>query len=297
MERLNLRKYPSTTALQCFECTARHLSFTKAGKELHMTQSAVSKQVAHLEEQLSVQLFYRSSTGLFLTPAGKSYYLETLKILQHLEIATLNLMAHGVEADTLRIVSHPTLCAKWLIPALKGFGRAHPLIHLDIAEQSHALIDDDMDMAFLYGDGVWADMEVVKLFDECSVAVCAPSYECQFDHLQELNQATLIQLKTRPRAWYEFFNEQGIVHKKAMMGVRFDTFNACINAAKIGCGVALVPSRFVVDELNSGELVQACSYQMIGKGAYYMAYQARLGNTKKVQAMIDWIGQYLKNHA
>lgn len=297
MERLNLRKYPSTTALQCFECTARHLSFTKAGKELHMTQSAVSKQVAHLEEQLSVQLFYRSSTGLFLTPAGKSYYLETLKILQHLEIATLNLMAHGVEADTLRIVSHPTLCAKWLIPALKGFGRAHPLIHLDIAEQSHALIDDDMDMAFLYGDGVWADMEVVKLFDECSVAVCAPSYECQFDHLQELNQATLIQLKTRPRAWHEFFSEQGINHDKAMTGVRFDTFNACINAAKIGCGVALVPTRFVLEELQNGTLKLANAYQMTGQGAYYMAYQARLGNTKKVQAMLSWINHHMQLNA
>ncbi len=297
MGQLNLRKYPSTTALQCFECTSRHLSFTKAGKELHMTQSAVSKQVAQLEELLAVQLFYRASSGLFLSPAGKAYYLETLKILQHLEIATLNLMAHGVEADTLRIVSHSTFCAKWLIPALKGFGKAYPLIHLDIGEQTHTLLGDEVDMAFLYGDGVWADTEVVKLFDECSVAVCSPSYECRFDDLQELTQATLIQLRTRPRAWHEFFSEQGINHNKAMVGVRFDTFNACINAAKIGCGVALVPSRFVVDELNSSELVQACSYQMIGKGAYYMAYQARLGNTKKVQAMIDWIGQYLKNHA
>lgn len=293
MERLNLRKYPSTTALQCFECTARHLSFTKAGKELHMTQSAVSKQVAHLEEQLSVQLFYRSSSGLFLTPAGKSYYLETLKILHHLENATLNLMAHGVEADTLHIASHPTLCAKWLIPALKGFGRAHPLIHLDITEQSHALLGDDIDMAFLYGDGVWADMEVIKLFDECSVAVCSPSYECNFEDWGSLSDATLLQLRTRPRAWHDYFNAQGKSYEKAMTGVRFDTFNACINAAKIGCGVALVPIRFVSEELQQGALRLVNAYQMTGHGAYYMAYQARLGNTKKVQAMLGWIGDYL----
>lgn len=290
MARLNLRKYPSTTALQCFECTARYLSFTRAGKELHMTQSAVSKQVAHLEEQLSVQLFYRASSGLFLTPAGKIYYGETIKILQHLEIATLNLMTHSAQADSLRIVSHATFCAKWLIPALKGFGVAHPLIHLDITEQANALLDDETDMAFLYGDGIWANMEAVKLFDEFSVAVCAPDYPCEHD----LTNGVLLQLRTRPRAWHEYFNQQGLTCDGAMMGVRFDTFNACINAAKIGCGVALVPIRFVCEELQSGVLRLAHPYQMASQGAYYMAYQARLGHAKKVQVMTAWIADYLQ---
>ena len=70
---LCFRKYPSTTAMQCFETAARHLSFTKAAQELHMTQSAVSKQVAQLEDLLQLQLFERSSQSLYLTPVGKKF--------------------------------------------------------------------------------------------------------------------------------------------------------------------------------------------------------------------------------
>ncbi|MDO4250140.1 MAG: LysR substrate-binding domain-containing protein [Moraxella sp.] len=294
MSQLSVRRFPSTTALQCFECTARHLSFTRASKELHMTQSAVSKQVAQLEELLSVQLFYRASSGLFLSPAGKAYYHDTLAILQQLENATLNLMAHGVEADTLKIASHSTFCANWLIPALKGFGDAHPLIHLDICEQVSTLLSDEIDMGFLYGDGVWADKEAVKLFDECCIAVCAPHYLHQINNLEVLANSKLIQLRTRPRAWVEYFYAQGYPNDKALVGVRFDTFNACINAAKIGCGVALVPTIFVNEQLKSGELVQVHPYQMMGSGAYFMAYQSRLGNTKKVQTMIEWILAYIR---
>ena len=85
---LAFRRYPSTTALQCFETAARHLSFTNAAQEMHMTQSAISKQVAQLEEMLNLSLFYRTPHRISLTPAGKTYYLEVLEILKHIEAAT-----------------------------------------------------------------------------------------------------------------------------------------------------------------------------------------------------------------
>lgn len=131
---LAFRRYPSTTALQCFETAARHLSFTNAAQEMHMTQSAISKQVAQLEEMLNLSLFYRTPHRISLTPAGKSYYLEVLEILKHIEVATTNLMSHSSNAELLKIVSHPTFCARWLIPALSGFSQEYPLINLDIKE-------------------------------------------------------------------------------------------------------------------------------------------------------------------
>lgn len=296
MTQLNFRRYPSITALQCFECTARHLSFTRAGKELHMTQSAVSKQVAQLEELLSVSLFYRASSGLLLTPTGETYYHDAQKILQQLEISTLNLMAHGTEADILQITSHATFCAQWLIPALKGFRQAHPFIHLDISEQASVLLDENIDMGFVYGDGVWAGMDAIKLFDECSVAVCTPNYLEKINDLKILANAHLLQIRTRPCAWYDYFAQQNHSTDTALIGVRFDTFNACIKAAKIGCGVALVPLRFVKKQLDQGELILAHPYQMAGRGAYYMAYRTHLGNSKKVQTMLDWINNYLESN-
>lgn len=175
---LAFRRYPSTTALQCFETAARHLSFTNAAQEMHMTQSAISKQVALLEEMLNISLFYRTSHGISLTPAGKTYYLEVLGILKHIEVATTNLMSHSSNTEVLRILSHPTFCSRWLIPALSGFNQAYPLIKLDIKEQVGPFFaeDQNVDIAFLYGDGIWGGMEAIKLFDEYCVAVCQPEY-------------------------------------------------------------------------------------------------------------------------
>lgn len=296
MNTLTFRKYPSITALQCFECSARHLSFTKAGKELHMTQSAVSKQVAQLEELLGVQLFYRANQGIMLSPSGQSYYKDTLKILEQIHNATIGMMVKQQEGEILKIACHPTFCSKWLVPALKGFGATYPLIHLDIKEQAEPLMETDgVDMAFLFGDGVWVGMDAVKLFDECLVAVCRPNYLPYDIRAHELVNYPLLQISSRPDAWHDYLAHQGYQHEQALMGARFDTFYACITGAMIGCGIALVPKRFVVGELSDGSLVKAMPFEMISQNAYYMAYQNRLAHTPKVEAMINWITRYLAN--
>jgi len=98
---LGFRAYPSTKALQCFETAARHSSFTYAAQEMHMTQSAVSKQVTQLEEMLNTALFYRTSRQISLTPAGKVYYVEVLNILKLIEVATTNLLSHNDDIVSL----------------------------------------------------------------------------------------------------------------------------------------------------------------------------------------------------
>ncbi len=294
---LSFRKYPSTTALQCFETAARHLSFTNAAQEMHMTQSAISKQVAQLEEMLNIALFYRTPQRISLTPAGKTYYLEVLNILKHIEVATTNLMSHSDNAEMLKISSYPTLCSRWLIPALSGFSQAYPLINLDISEQTGPFFSEDqnVDVAFLYGDGIWGGMEAVKLFDEYCVAVCQPEY------LRDKNPCTsnvdnciLLQLSSRPSAWYEYFKQQDRSIEGTFVGPRFDTFHAGIAAALLGYGIALVPRRLVEPELQSGTLVMAWDYAAKGRGAYYFCYPLSLGPSHKVKVMLEWITNYLK---
>jgi len=294
---LAFRRYPSTTALQCFETAARHLSFTNAALELHMTQSAVSKQVAQLEEMLNISLFYRTSQRISLTPAGKAYYIDVLSILKHIETATTNLMSHSSNLEVLKMVSHPTFCARWLIPALHGFSQENPLIRLDIKEQVGPFFSEehDVDIAFLYGEGTWSGMQNVKLFDEYCVAVCRPDYLQGKDlQPQQSDSYVLLQLSSRPSAWYEYFKQQQISLDGTFVGPRFDTFHACISAALTGYGVALVPLRLVAPELQSGQLVMAWHYAAKGRGAYYMSYPLSLGNSHKTKVMQEWIAHYLE---
>jgi len=294
---LSFRKYPSTTAMQCFETAARHLSFTNAALELHMTQSAVSKQVAQLEEMLNISLFYRTSQRISLTPAGKDYYVDVLNILKDIETATTKLMSHSSNVEVLKMVSHPTFCARWLIPALQGFSQVNPLIRLDIKEQVGPFFSEehDIDIAFLYGEGTWSGMQTVKLFDEYCVAVCHPDYlQGQPLQPQQSDSYVLLQLSSRPSAWYEYFKQQLIGLDGTFVGPRFDTFHACISAALAGYGVALVPLRLVAPELKSGQLVTAWNYAAKGRGAYYMSFPLSLGNSHKTKVMQAWIANYLE---
>jgi len=298
---LSYRKYPSTTALQCFEAAARLLSFTGAAQELYMTQSAVSKQVAQLEEMLNISLFYRTSQKISLTPAGKRYYLEVFNILSYIESATTSLMSYVDNAETLRIMAHPTFCARWLIPALAGFNEQYPLINLDIREQEGPFFseDHDIDIAFLYGEGVWTGMESIKLLEEYCIAVCSPDYYDKYiksedgADVHKLGNCTFLHLNSRTSAWYDYFKQQDIHIEGTFVGPRFDTFQACISAALLGYGVALIPRILVTPEINSGALRQADDYYAKAKSAYYITYPLTLGNSHKVRAVIKWVFEYL----
>jgi len=231
-----------------------------------------------------------------LTPAGKSYYLEVLEILKHIEVATTNLMSHSSNTELLKIVSHPTFCARWLIPALSGFCQEYSLINLDIKELVGPFFSEDqnVDIAFLYGDGMWGNMEAIKLFDEYCVAVCQPQYlrdktlstECLDDYV-------LLQISSRLSAWYEYFKQQDISVDGTFVGPRFETFHACISAALLGYGIALVPLRLVEPELQSGALVMAWDYAAKGRGSYYVTYPVSSGQSHKVKAVLEWITAYL----
>lgn len=299
MQKMTARTYPSTTSLRCFEASARFLSFTKAAQILHMTQSAVSKQVAHLESSLKTQLFERCLQGLQLTPSGELFFKETQQILGQIEQSVLNLLSHGSEAESLKIAVHPTLCARWLIPALKGFCKQYPNFHLDIQEQMCSSdLDNNIstDIAFLYGSGVWRDMTSIELFSEYCVAVCKPDLlEQPLSSLDEFQDYVLIQSQSRPRAWEEYFQMQETMTEHPLFGPRFDTFYACIHAAISGCGIALVPKFLVKKELQNGELIIAWPYEMQTQHSYYMTYPTSMTNTNKVSTMVEWIKTFVKN--
>lgn len=297
MQKMTARAYPSTTSLRCFEASARFLSFTKAAHILHMTQSAVSKQVAQLESSLKTQLFERSLQGLKLTPSGELFIKETQQILDQIEQSVLNLLSHGSDAETLKISAHPTLCARWLIPALKGFGKQHPNLHLDIQEQvsSSDIDNSNTDIAFLYGTGVWRDMTSIQLFPEKCIAVCSPELMNEpISNLEDFKNYVLIQSRSRPRAWEEYFQLQAATNEHPLFGPRFDTFYACIHAAMTACGIALVPTFLVEKELQTGELMLAYPYEMQSQYSYYMTHPTSMTNTTKVNTMVHWIQRYLE---
>src|SRR5689334_4219867 len=109
-------RIPSMAALTTLEAAARHMSFTKAAAELHLTQSAVSRQIRALEDSLGVTLFERVRQRLVLTEVGRSYAEEVRLALARMQEATLNVLAHQGNAGVLRLATQPAFGMKWLIP-------------------------------------------------------------------------------------------------------------------------------------------------------------------------------------
>ena len=289
---MSKRLMPSMTALQCFEAVARHLSFTRAAEELHLTQSAVSKQVAQLEDMLQHLLFRRIRRRLQLTPAGALYLTEVNKILKQVEMSTHYILSYGGNTEVLKVATQPTFGARWLIPHLKGFGAANPNIHLDLHNvlEPFDLLQGKADVVFFFGQGTWPGAECIELFGESMVPVCAPDlFAGGFDSAEQLGEQVLLQCVSRPEAWHDWFHSQGLQSSHSYHGPRFETFYMCIRAAQSGCGVALVPRFLVEDELNDGKLVIAWDHELPSGGKHFMAYAEHAAEVPKILAFVKWI--------
>ncbi len=290
---MSKRLMPSTTALQCFEAAARHLSFTRAAQELHLTQSAVSKQVAQLEEMLCHPLFQRIRRRLHLTPAGELYMAEVNKILIQVDMSSRYILTYGGETEVLKIATQPTFGDRWLVPNLKGFSHQHPGIHLDIRSELEPfdLVRAKADVAFFFGQGTWPGATCIELFKEQVVPVCAPDVMARhaFENAEALTGHILLQCTSRPEAWHEWFLEQNLHSQNSYHGPRFDTFYMCIRAAQAGCGIALVPRYLVNEELAEGKLVIAWNHPLPSDGSHFLAHAEHAAQVPKVKAFVDWI--------
>ena len=295
---MSKRLMPSMAALQCFEAVARHLSFTRAAEELFLTQSAVSKQVAQLEEMLQHLLFRRIRRRLQLTPAGSLYLTEVNKILKQVEMSTRYILSYGGETEVLKVATQPTFGARWLIPHLKGFGAAHPGIHLDICNELEPfdLLQSRADVVFFFGQGTWPGAECIELFGEQVVPVCSPDIlpAAALESPLQLTEMLLLQCASRPEAWHEWFQGLNLQTEHSYHGPRFETFYMCIRAAQSGCGVALVPRFLVEDELAEGKLVIPWDHPVSSSGAHFLAYAEHAAEVPKIRSFVNWIEEQVR---
>lgn len=286
------RFYPSITSLRCFVTAAKYQSFTKAANVLNMTQGAVSKQILHLEQNLNFLLFERTISGLKLTSHAVDYFKQCESILNQIEFSVYQLNTFQTEKSNLKIVAHPSLCTRWLLPKLYHFKQAYPDIRLDITEQidSEEIHIPYVDFAFLYGSGNWKNMQSLKLFEEECIAVASPFLVTKtFETLKHFEKFNLIHLQARINAWDEYFGLQKTsLEISDTQSTYLDSFNACIEAAKLGYGIALVPKFFILNELNSKKLIQVWPHVMSTQQAYYLCYDKNIAFNSPNQKLVSW---------
>lgn len=289
------RTLPPIELLRAFEACARHLSVSRAAEELHLTQSAVSRQVAALEALLELKLFRRIHRRLTPTLAGAAYAPEVRAILSGLETATLELMAHGGAGGTLNLSIVPTFGTRWLVPRLPGFLAAHPnlMINLQNFETRPTRLDfaaEHVHAAIWYGEAPWPGTQGLRILEEQVVPVCAPQLVQSGTFTPNaLGRYVLLQNTTRPRAWVEWLTAAGAKNVNGLAGPKFQHMAMIIEAAAVGLGVALAPRFMVADELAAGRLVVLCDRPLQSSKAYFLIYPDENQNLPSLRAFRDWL--------
>lgn len=285
---------PSIAGLRAFEAAARHMSFTKAAEELHVTQSAVSRQIAQTEEYLGVLLFQRVRQRLVLTDAGQQYAKSVRRALEEIQAATVTLLAHKGAGGALNIATPAAFATKWLIPRLARFYRAHPgvVINLSTRDLVFDLEQEHCDAAFHYGFNDWANVISEPLVGREFAVICSPEYAAARSPVRapaDLGEHVLLQHSRRPNLWRDLFSTVGVTRVDPSKGPRFEHFYMIMEAALAHLGTGLVPRMLVEDELASGRLIEPVHVQLAGDDAYCLVYPPSKRNDPRLERFRSWL--------
>ncbi|WP_164659623.1 LysR family transcriptional regulator [Tropicibacter sp. Alg240-R139] len=288
------RFLPSISSLLALEAVDRLGSASAAAGELSLSQSAVSRQLKTLEEQLGVALIERSQMRLQLTPAAEGYVETARKILQQLAQASLKLKANP-QGGSLQLAILPAFGMHWLAPRLQDFARKNPgvTMNLNTRLRPFDFSTEGFDAAIHFGEQNWAGADYLELMREEVIPVCAPALMEQSDGTPDwLLSAPLLHLDTRADAWEQWFATQG-VEAFGVRGMLFDQFSTMIQATVHGLGVALLPGYLVAQDLKDGRLVCAWHGPQVSLGRYYLVWPQGKAASAPLQAFRGWLQHQL----
>ena len=285
-----MRHLPSLPAVRAFEAAARHENFTRAARELGLTQAGVSYQVKLLEDQLGTRLFDRFNKRVKLSAAGA-------KLARRLGVA-FDAMADAFgdlanETDGTLTINSTQTVVTWLAPSLGRFQSAHPTIGLR-TETSAALTDfaqDGADLALRIGRGPWPGLKCHMLFDLHCTPVCSPDFRDAHDLRAPHDLLDAQRLSPTDDWWTQWFVHAGVAqpHAPTSRGVHFDSQVAECRAALNGGGIAIFTPLFWQQELTSGRLIRLFPGLDCPVGGLWLVYPERFRNRPKIAAFRNWL--------
>ena len=300
-------RLPSLDLLKGFEAAARLLSFTKAGAELHLSQSAVSRQIQELEDQLGVSLFERRHRALELTASGQALYAASAQVLATMRSVTDRLRATR-SRRTLSVTTTQAFASLWLIPRLAGFTRTHAELDVRISAETRVLDleRDGLDLAIRHGPATLAGSDAVRLFGERVFPVCSPKLLKGASHpLREpadLRHHVLLQYDDPDGRhpwlhWKTWLEIERLTDLRPAGSLTFSGYEQIIPAAVAGHGVALGRSPLVRKLIAAGELVAPFKRSADPARAYYAIVSKNSAGRPEVADFVSWLQEEAKKES
>jgi len=297
---------PPLDQLEAFEASARHLSFTKAADELALTQSAVSRQIAALEEHYGLPLFRRLHRALRLTDDGQALSQVVGDVLGRLHQIGGELKRDR-RAKTVVVTTTPGFAGLWLIPRLASFTAARPDVDVRISA-GYSLVNlnrDGFDLAIRYQSEDAIDAGAELLFGDVVLPVCSPKLlrdkARPLKTPEDLRHHVLMYLDSGPGAdmqdWPIWLRAMKLEGLKPASVLHFSQFDQLINAAMAGQGVALGRSPLLKQLLAERKLVAPFKKTVASPRSYYLVQSAGVGRKPEVQDFAEWLREQARQGA
>lgn len=292
------RKLPSANALFVFEAAARCGNFTRAAQELYVSQPAVSRMLARMEDHLGVRLFERVRGGIELTESGRILYRKIAEGFNGIEsaIQEIEVRATGIETVTLSVSTAFT--THWLMPRMNRLKAAFPTVDLRFQLISGRiggpLVDVDLGMRFMKDGEI--DQHSVLVMPEILLPVCNRRYHeealraANVPHGQHGQHSdTVIIMDDDERGWHERFKAFAEQRRHADNMLSFADYAIVLQAALLGQGVALGWLNVVSYWLADGALVPAEHELIVTQRRCCLVSPAHRPMRPVVKEIRDWI--------
>ena len=292
-------RLPPLDLLLTFEAAARQLSFTRAAEERFVTQSAVSRQIRALEDELKVTLFRRGHRSLELTAEGQVLAAACRQALGQLR-ETVARLREPSSRRVLTVTTTPGLASLWLIPRLVRFTRRHPGVdvRIDATFERRDLVRDEIDVAVRYESSHAS--EGTKLFDEEVLPVCSPALLAPgsppLRRPADLAQHTLLRIDLAtaasiglPQEWRSWLAAMGEPDLEPRAMLTFSNYDEEISAAVHGQGVALGRRPLVDALLADGRLIAPFEAKMASPRAYFVLVNPLTAERPEARALAQWL--------
>lgn len=288
---------PPLNALRVFEAAARHRSFVRAAKELHVTPAAVSQQIKFLEDYLGVTLFQRGKT-LRLSESASVVLPLVTEAFDQLQRAVTRIRA-GNTGGPLVVSASPAFAARWLIPRLDDFHAIHPDVELRLLA-TRRLVDfslEDVDVAIRFGSGTYPGLHAERLTTESIVPVAAPKLAASIKTPADLARFSLLEDEWHTREgmfpeWETWLATLGVVADVPLRIQRFSDANLAIQAAVAGLGVTLTWYSLVADDLKAGRLVRLLDRAIPTTLGYHLVMPENRAILGRVVAFREWLQKH-----
>ena len=305
---MNRKRAPrlSLDLLRGFRSAARHLSFTRAAQDLFVTQSAISREIKTLEEQLGQPLFRRVNRTLQLTPAGEGLYRIADETLTQLDAEVERITG---ASKVVAVTTTTGLASLWLAPRLQRFNRAHPGIDVRVVASNDKpnLERDQLDIAIrfvLAGTDV-PDSEPVfdcKIYPACSPALANDKLHpirtpADLAHHVRLDYESMRDGR-RLSLWDFWFDKMKIPHVKPASTLQFPQYDQLVSAAIEGSGVGISVLPHTAQHLHQKALCVPFGMEAVALlGVFYIIRRTDVAGREAVEAFVDWLWSEVRRDA